>query len=406
MFDSVQVTEKEVQRRKAYLQITKEDEERIRRAHAIIQRHADLIIEEFYTYLLSHEHTRKILEAPGVLERVKRLQKDYFDRLTQGTYDVDYFKDRLRIGHAHDRIGLSPEWYLGAYNRYLTIVSDVLSREMGRDYQGFFDTIVSLTKVIYLDMGLAMDAYISAGRKALAERNQKLEQLDSKKQLLTDTIIHDLRNPIAGIQGFLTVLKSSGTSFTESQRNAMSEAERACTSLNSMIDNVLAISRMEEGKLDVVLERVDVNDLASELARAYEPFARSRGKTIRTKTIGSDLLARTDRGLLHRILANLVMNSIRHATGANFVEIETRRDGDGSVEVSVADDGPGIAAEHQSVIFEKFGGVNLRRTGLKLDTGLGLVFCRMATRELGAELKLESEKGQGARFTVSLRSSR
>jgi signal transduction histidine kinase len=114
---------------------------------------------------------------------------------------------------------------------------------------------------------------------------------------------------------------------------------------------------------------------------------------------------KTDRGILQRILANLVMNSIRHAAGATFVEIETRQDKSGRVQVSVIDDGPGIASEHQSVIFEKFGGVNLRKTGLKLDTGLGLVFCRMAAHELGGALELESEKGKGARFTISLAAS-
>jgi signal transduction histidine kinase len=272
---------------------------------------------------------------------------------------------------------------------------------MGRDYQGFFDTLVSLMKIIYLDMGLAMDAYIYAGRLKLEERNKLLEQLDSKKQLLTDTIVHDLRNPVAGLQGFISVLKNQAQSLSESQRQAMAEAERACVMLNSMIDNVLAISRMEEGKLDTVLENVNLNELADEIGRVYTPFAGSRGKTIHVKH-GKSVETRTDRGLLQRILANLVMNSIRHATGAKRVDIETGRTSAGRASISVVDDGPGIPREFHDIIFEKFGGVHLRKTGLKLDTGLGLVFCRMAARQLGGELELVSDAGKGTRFTVVL----
>lgn len=402
MSEEIKVTPDEVSRRKAYLEITAADEDRLRRAHAIIQRHTDRIIDEFYRYLLSTEHTRKMLQEPGVLERVKGLQRRYFERLTSGTYDEAYFEDRIKVGYAHDRIGLTPEWYLGAYNKYLSVVSDVLSREMGRDYQGFFDMLVSLTKIVHLDMGLAMDAYSTAGKARVEERNRRLQELDSKKQLLAETIIHDLRNPVAGLQGFIAVLKSSAAGLTPSQRAAMIEAERACGTLNAMIDNVLMISRMEEGKLQTLRENVDLSELADEMVRAYSPLASARGKMLRTKAASKPVEARTDREVLHRILSNLVMNSIRHATGANFVEIEASRDPSGRSRLSVADDGPGIPKQYHSLIFEKFGGANLRKTGLKLDTGLGLVFCRMATRELGGELILESDAGQGTKFSVVL----
>ncbi len=399
---ALRVTAEEVARRRSFLHITEEDERRLERAHPLIQRHADWIIDQFYDHLLAHPFTRRILEAPGVLARLRGHQRAYFEQLTQGRYDEAYFEDRLRIGHAHDRIGLSPEWYLGAYHKYLSIVSDVLSREMVRDYQGFFDTLLSLTKVIYLDMGLAMDAYIGASQERLSERNQKLEELDARKRLLTDTIVHDLRNPIAGIQGFLSVFKTDPSMINSTQLAGIDEAERACSLLNTMVDNVLAISCMEDGKLPVESVPADLRSLADEVAATLAPFAESRGRRVCIRHATEQLPVRTDPGLVQRIMLNLIMNSIRHADGASFVEIETAPSEQGGARVSVADDGAGIPQEFHQYIFERYGRARLRDAGLKLDTGLGLVFCRMAAHELGADLGLVSDAGKGARFDLVL----
>src|ERR1041384_3559099 len=148
----------EVARRKSYLEIAPADEMRLREAHVHLQKQAKEIIDRFYEYLLAHEHTRAILAQPGLVERLKGLQARYFAELTAGRYDLAYAENRVRVGLAHHRIGLSPEWYLGAYVKYLHISSDVLSNAYGRDYERFYQTMVSLTKVIYLDMGLALDA--------------------------------------------------------------------------------------------------------------------------------------------------------------------------------------------------------------------------------------------------------
>lgn len=399
--DRIEITAAEVRKRKAYLQISAEDERRIRRAHRALERHSDKVIEEFYRYLLAHERTRKILEAPGMVDRLKEIQRGYFSKLTGGRYDREYFEDRLKIGYAHERIGLAPEWYLGAYNKYLMIVADVLSREMGRDYKVFFETFLAVTKVMFLDMGLAMDAYILAGQARLRERNRLLEELDSKKRLLADTIVHDLRNPVAGIQGFLSLLRADSDRLSEPQRLALEEADRACMMLNGMVENVLDISRMEDGKLELVRETVDVKRVVDQIARLLGPFAATRKKAIRVRHGGGAAEAKTDEQMVRRILFNLVMNSIRHATGATRVDIRTGREGD-RVRLEVADDGPGIPRQYHARLFDKFGAPGLRAAGLKLDTGLGLVFCRMAADLLGAKLELHSAKGRGTLVSILL----
>src|SRR5262245_58567675 len=224
------LTESEIDRRKAYLEITAEDERRLREAHPHLQRHAEAIIDRFYEYLLTHEHTRIMLSAPGLIDRLKKLQLRYFQELTAGDYGRSYFENRLRVGAAHNRAGLSPEWYLGAYTKYLHIVSDVLRQSFARNHERFFQTLVSLTKVINLDMSLAIDAYIHSAQETLASRKAELEaanlqlrKVESARQQLTDMIVHDLQNPLAGIAAFLKVLEPS-EHLSASVREALQEA--------------------------------------------------------------------------------------------------------------------------------------------------------------------------------------
>src|SRR5262245_20141522 len=217
----------EIRRRLSYLEITAEDEQRLRDVHPHLQRHAGRIIDQFYEYLLSHEHTRALLSAPGLIVHLKSVQLKYFSELTAGEYGAAYFENRLKVGAAHNRVGLAPEWYLGAYTKYLHIVADVLRETFRDDPLRFFQTMVSLTKVINLDMGLAIDAYIHAAQQTLEAANAQLRKVEAARQQLTDMIVHDLQNPLAGIAAFLKVLEPS-PHLSASVREALQEALRRC----------------------------------------------------------------------------------------------------------------------------------------------------------------------------------
>lgn len=388
------LTGDDVRRRKAFLEIGPRTEACLRRIRPILQRHATEIVDRLYEFLLTHEHTRSLLRTPQTVRRLKSIQRAYLERLTAGRYDLEYFKDRLKAGHAHDRIGLSPQWYLGAYRKYRSIIFEVLARELGAGSKEYAEATEALDRVMHLDMGLAMDAYSHAGK-------ERLRLLGARKQLLTDMIVHDLRNPVAGIQGFLEILDMRRDSLTEGERRGLAEARQACSILNQMIDNVLDISRMEEGKLELVLESVDLKGLIDDTIRMLEPYARARSKELRSRHGQGSLVVRTDLRILQRILLNLVMNALRHARTATFVEVGSFRDGSGRPGVVVEDDGAGIAADLQRRVFDRYGAAGPRKAGVKADTGLGLAFCAMAAQELGLDLGLETHPGKGTRIRLT-----
>ncbi len=388
------LTDAEVAKRKAYLEITPKDEERLREAHGALQLQSKAIIDRFYEYLLAHEHTRRMLSEPGLVERLKGMQGRYFAELTAGTYDLAYAENRVKVGLAHHRIGLSPEWYLGAYVKYLHVASDVLSNAYGRDYERFYQTIVSLTKIIYLDMGLALDAYHFSGREGI-------ERLQAAKKQLADMIVHDLQNPLTGIISALQTLH--GYAKGRPDEEVLEEALRRCNDLSIMIMNVLQVSRAESGELQTYVENLDLAELTRGVTEEYRRTAEREGRSIEVEGPLS-LPLRTDQTLVRRILQNLVRNALRHTPKGTRVVV--RVDGDGRrARVSVIDDGPGIPAGVQAKLFEPFGAAALRGSGLRVDTGLGLPSCQVLAKALGAEMSVESDGTRGSTFTLRLPAS-
>lgn len=380
------LTPQEVEKRKTYLEITPADEQRLREAHPHLERHGQAVIDRFYEYLLSHEPTRQILSAPGLVERLKGLQTRYFSELTSGDYGLAYFENRLRVGQAHHRIGLSPEWYLGAYLKYLHIASDILSAAFGRDFERFYQTMVSLTKIIYLDMGLAIDAYHFSAQ--------------ASKRQFTDLIVHDLQNPVAGIEAVLQVLAAKSKGLSEEEQAAVLEAQRRCKDLSHMIANVLQVSRAEAGGLQTYVENLDLAQLVRKTCETYAKAAELEGKSLRVEAPAA-LPLRSDQTLLRRILENLVRNALRHTPRGTQVTVNVGRD-DGGASITVSDDGPGIPPDVQRALFEPFGGLILRAAGRRVDTGLGLASCKAAADALGAKLAVASDGKRGTAFTLLL----
>lgn len=404
---SFELTEAEVFERKAYLEITSADEQRLRDAHPLLQQHADEIIERFYSYLLAHSHTRRILSEPGLLPRLKALQRKYFEELTSGEYGIEYFENRLRVGDAHHRIALSPEWYLGAYVKYLHIVSDVLGKAFSGDPDRFYQTMVSLTKVIYLDTGLALDAYHFRAQESLARQNVELEnanremqRLQAARQQLADMIVHDLQNPLAGIEAFLKSLEARPEGLSGSDREMVAEALRRCGDLSQMIANVLHISRAEAGRLETYIENVDLARLVREVALSSTLVAGVHGQTLACEAPEA-CVVRTDESLVRRMLLNLLRNAIRHTPRGTSVRLRLVPNEGQAPRIRVEDDGPGIPPEVQPHLFEPYGTADLKKAGIRVDTGLGLAFCRVAARALGIGLAVESDGRKGSTFVLS-----
>jgi len=186
----------ETDKRKRFLQFDHTDMQRLQTINALAEKYADEVIDDFYDHLMSFSDTRAFFTDPQQLARVKNLQKQYFLRLTQGQYDADYVEDRLKIGQVHERIGLPVNAYLGMYNFYLRAVADRLFDNYADEPKQAIDAFVSLMKLTFFDISLAIDTYIDSREQTIRAQQAAIQDLSTPVLLLRQGI---LMLPVVGL---------------------------------------------------------------------------------------------------------------------------------------------------------------------------------------------------------------
>jgi PAS domain S-box-containing protein len=140
-----------------------------------MEAHVQEVVEEFYAHLLRFQQPRWLLADAQVLARVKAAQTDYLRSLTEGTFDMAYVADRLAIGRTHARVGVTPQWYLGAYSIFARLlVPRILEHYRDRPLTGVA-AVKALIAAMHLDMQLAIDAYMETSQEALQHHAADLE---------------------------------------------------------------------------------------------------------------------------------------------------------------------------------------------------------------------------------------
>jgi rsbT co-antagonist protein RsbR len=173
----LRLDDREIDSRRAFFELREEDLRRIEGMRTHAERHVGEIVDGLYDLIMGHADTRPFFPDEATLARVKRLQREYFMGLFTGKCDRAYVEDRLRVGSAHERIGLPPKWYIGAYARYMRLmlerlVTDLPPAEARAAYQ-------SLTKIVAFDMALAIDTYIAANLDTVARHQAAIRELST-----------------------------------------------------------------------------------------------------------------------------------------------------------------------------------------------------------------------------------
>ncbi|MFC0253153.1 EAL domain-containing protein [Massilia consociata] len=166
----------EVDARKAFLELGEADVEALRDVHDLLECHRDVFTDRFYAHLLAFPQLRAMLGG-DTEARLRQVQASYFSSLTAGEYGQDYIRERLRVGVAHQRIGLDPKWYIGAYRKYLAELQEMLWRRLQHQPGRFHAACDALLKIVCFDMGLALDTYAHASQRSLVQNQNYLEQV-------------------------------------------------------------------------------------------------------------------------------------------------------------------------------------------------------------------------------------
>jgi signal transduction histidine kinase len=389
--------EDERRRRQAFLGLTAADRDNVRDLRAAFRDHARLFAERFYQHLLADPHTAAFLRDPRRLDQLKGLQANYFAELLEATFDDAYFEGRLRVGLTHQRVGLEPDWYLGAYNQYVQITFPLFVQAFGDDLPAVLPKLLSLVKVIFLDIGLALDTYFQHATEQYRRRNEELQRALSlywnaqqREEQLRRLASHEIRGGLAAMITGLEDLLDTARPRLDAEAVAQLEAvTRRCWSLSQLLSEMLAPAPAGGPTW------VETRELFEALRPRFEQYAGGRVVQFRLPEDAPRVWA--DPLQLREVFANLVANAVRYLDKEpGRVEITWEASGD-CVRFTVADNGPGIPAELHPRLFEPFvrgPGAADRPEG----SGLGLYFVRMVVEQGGGRIGLASTPGQGSRF--------
>ncbi len=212
---------------------------------------------------------------------------------------------------------------------------------------------------------------------------------------------HELRTPLTSIRGFVEALEDGAIAEPATAQRFLGKIRTHADRMAVLVEDLLELSRLEAGERELELEETQPADVAEEVVASFGGAAARKDIRLLCADRGAPAV-RSDPERLRRILENLVDNAVKYTPDGGQVEVATVPGPDGSARVEVADDGPGIAAEHLPRIFERFYRVDKARSRELGGTGLGLSIVRHLAESMGASVSVESEPGKGARFVVAL----
>ncbi len=240
-----------------------------------------------------------------------------------------------------------------------------------------------------------------AAKRLIQKQNEELRATISNRDKMYSVIAHDLRSPMASIRMVLNLVVSamSPDAIGQELYELLDKANRESEECHDLLDNLLKWTKSQTGRLNVVLQDLDLNDIVPGVVDIFEMIAQTKNIELRYQGTATPLVVRADNDMLKTIVRNFMSNAIKFSPEGSFIEIKMKEEGNFAI-VSVRDHGVGIAPDRLDSIFHK--GETTYGTGGEEGSGLGLQLCADFARKIGGDVMVESELGQGSTFSVNI----
>lgn len=183
----LKIDDRELASRRAFFELGDDDLVRLAALRPLAERHSQAFVDQLYELILNHNESRTFFPDEATVVHVKKMQRQYFLGLFRGRCDLSYVEERLLVGAAHDRVGLAPKWYIGAYSRYLRLLFDQMFRELSpAEAQAAYR---SVSKLVMFDMSLAIDTYIFANIETVARHQAAIRELSTPVIRVHDRVL-------------------------------------------------------------------------------------------------------------------------------------------------------------------------------------------------------------------------
>ena len=245
-----------------------------------------------------------------------------------------------------------------------------------------------------------LESKVEERTEELAQANIKLQELDRMKSMFIASMSHELRTPLNSIIGFTGILlQELPGGINDEQRKQLILVKNSANHLLALINDIIDLSKIEAGKVELRIKEFDLSDLIRELEESFRVSVSEKGLKL-SLGVPDRLIVKSDERRTKQVLFNFVSNAVKF-TDSGEIAIKTEKR-DGCVEVSVRDTGIGIKKDHMERLFKAFSRIRNEGVPFREGTGLGLYLSKKIADLLHGEIRAESEIGKGSVFTFSL----
>ncbi len=238
---------------------------------------------------------------------------------------------------------------------------------------------------------------------ALTAVNAELRRLDEMKSMFVSVAAHELRSPLASISGYVEMLLDEEFGkLGQEQREPLETVRDSAQRLLEIVNNLLDVTRIETGRIELILQPADLAALVESVADEYAPQLRARGQRLTLRAAPGLPLALCDRGRAAQIIGNLLSNAIKYTPHDGLLTISVSLAQEpGHLQVSVTDNGVGIAPADQPKLFNRFFRAGSAQVTGASGAGLGLHITRALVELHGGRIWFESLLDHGSTFHVT-----
>ena len=252
-----------------------------------------------------------------------------------------------------------------------------------------------------LVMRVMQQISLVAAKRIIEKQNNELKTTLNNRDKMYSVIAHDLRSPMASIRMVLNLVVQSTSEETVGPElyTLLDQANRESEEVHDLLDNLLKWTKSQTGRLNVVLQDLDLNDIIPGVVEIFEMIAQTKHITLDLQKTEAPLKVKADNDMMKTVLRNFMSNAIKFSPENSTIQILMANEGD-FARVSVKDEGVGIAADRIDTIFHK--GETTYGTGGEEGSGLGLQLCQDFARKNGGDCYVESVEGQGSTFSFTV----
>jgi signal transduction histidine kinase len=283
----------DLEKQLAFLQLSDADQQRLQALRPAFAEFSRDFVDAFYAHLYRFDETARLLSDETTVERLKTQQLAHLESMLGAQWDDAYVERRQAVGQAHADRGLEPEFFLGAYNQYIQFSFREYAAQQGFASADGFEELLSLLKVILLDIGLTLSAYFERATQDLRKALDLYWQANSELRRFAELASHDLKTPLATMANLCDEAVDEFGDQMPDEARALVEQTRQCSfRMSHMIDELLASAVKDRSQHE--LGEVAVDAVLREALERVQPLLDKTGIRVDIegafpKVIGDDV---------------------------------------------------------------------------------------------------------------------